>query len=784
MRIVLLALLTTATAAPAFDVGSPPAGERWFHVAGADPRAADTNDGSAEHPWKTIARATEALQPGDTVWLHGGVYRETVKVEKSGTAEHRIAYRAVPGERVVVKGADELRGWSHAPQSPVWETTWTCPWAYPSLIACDEQPLLPLWVPAGTEEMKPPKAYCQYFVGFGRGREAMFPGSFWYDEPNKRLLVWLKGDADPNQHLMEGAVRAAWGSSGSWLRVEGIHFMYAPLVVPVGGIVFVMAGPGGGMAAADGCIVRDCEVSLGAFEGMYVRGGESATTLVENCWVHHNGNGIGGFEGKGLPDNDAWLVVRRCRLTDSNLFNWNPNWHCGGKHMGRRTLFDQCEFARNYRAPGCWFDIHTRDCIVNRCYAHHNGTFGLYYEIGETGAFINNTIEGAPNCAAIALFGSSRTLVAQNLVVASERGILVGGEGKVDGKADRITCHNGVYNNVLVGTSYPLLRVTPDSDLAVGNASDYNMVWQTKPPAAPGGPFESIDRGPAGLSLETWEKERRLDRHSIVEDPLLIRSPVGRPLGYAEGTLVRSVGQNLSEEFLSGFFAAKPQPEIQSETGSSSVKDPQPPSAAFVAKVAELVYAARNREQIGPLPLPAAAAPVPIAVANGGFEAAQLALNAVAGDVPGWVEHEDGPAGARVWHANGTGLWNWYPPSGDNVLVLDGPAAVSVEQALAARAEPGARYEVSVWAGQRIDQEKQPWPRVTLTLRAGDKTLGEVVLPEPLIAPHHGVYVEMVLSVHAPEAARGLPLRISIRREPGGGAQVAIDEVTVAKAPE
>jgi membrane-associated protease RseP (regulator of RpoE activity) len=36
------------------------------------------------------------------------------------------------------------------------------------MIGVDDTPLVPLNVPGATEELKPPKAYCQYFIGFGR----------------------------------------------------------------------------------------------------------------------------------------------------------------------------------------------------------------------------------------------------------------------------------------------------------------------------------------------------------------------------------------------------------------------------------------------------------------------------------------------------------------------------------------------------------------------------------------------------------------------------------------
>ena len=46
-----------------------------YYVAGEDPKAADTNDGSEAAPWKTITRSVKDRKPGDTVLIKNGTYR-------------------------------------------------------------------------------------------------------------------------------------------------------------------------------------------------------------------------------------------------------------------------------------------------------------------------------------------------------------------------------------------------------------------------------------------------------------------------------------------------------------------------------------------------------------------------------------------------------------------------------------------------------------------------------------------------------------------------------------
>ena len=72
----------------------------------------DAADGSAAKPWRTIQRAADAVQAGDTVTIRGGVYREWVKPANAGRKDAPITYQAAKGEKVVVTGADPVKGWT------------------------------------------------------------------------------------------------------------------------------------------------------------------------------------------------------------------------------------------------------------------------------------------------------------------------------------------------------------------------------------------------------------------------------------------------------------------------------------------------------------------------------------------------------------------------------------------------------------------------------------------------------------------------------------------------
>ncbi len=73
-----------------------------------DGQGSDSNDGSAARPWKTIQRAHESLQPGQTVLVRAGEYRRTdysviVEITKSGRPDAYITYKAYPGEKAKLR---------------------------------------------------------------------------------------------------------------------------------------------------------------------------------------------------------------------------------------------------------------------------------------------------------------------------------------------------------------------------------------------------------------------------------------------------------------------------------------------------------------------------------------------------------------------------------------------------------------------------------------------------------------------------------------------------------
>jgi hypothetical protein len=82
---------------------------RTYHVNQNHAQASDENPGTEARPFRTINHAAQLLKPGERVWIHAGVYRELVRPRSSGEGpDGMIAYEAVPGEQVIIKGSRVL----------------------------------------------------------------------------------------------------------------------------------------------------------------------------------------------------------------------------------------------------------------------------------------------------------------------------------------------------------------------------------------------------------------------------------------------------------------------------------------------------------------------------------------------------------------------------------------------------------------------------------------------------------------------------------------------------
>lgn len=213
--------------AAALGVADAPA--REIHVATA---GSDSHLGSAESPYLTIGKAAQVAQPGDTVTVHRGTYRQWVKPARGGLdEERRITYRAAEGEEVIIKGSEQITSWVHEGDG-----TWKV--ALPNRFFGDYNPYA-LTLSGG---------WLHYGQWHHRG-DVYLDGEAFYEKETRQEVgqqehswccqadaqitaIWANfGEADPNRRLAEINVRQSVfmpdGSGLQYVTVSGFHLMHS-----------------------------------------------------------------------------------------------------------------------------------------------------------------------------------------------------------------------------------------------------------------------------------------------------------------------------------------------------------------------------------------------------------------------------------------------------------------------------------------------------------------------------------------------------------------------------
>lgn len=96
-----IALLVLVSAAPP----APPLGQT-YHVATT---GSNSNPGTSSKPFRTVQRAVDAADPGDTILVHRGTYIGLVEIKKSGTTTRPIVLKSAgDGTAVLTKDFPKL----------------------------------------------------------------------------------------------------------------------------------------------------------------------------------------------------------------------------------------------------------------------------------------------------------------------------------------------------------------------------------------------------------------------------------------------------------------------------------------------------------------------------------------------------------------------------------------------------------------------------------------------------------------------------------------------------
>jgi hypothetical protein len=123
-------LIACATENPTGAVGGPPPPPRsGWHVS---PSGTAGGSGSIGSPWNlgyALSGASGKIQPGDTVWLHGGTYRGAFVATVAGAPGLPVVIREYPGERATIDVAGSTSSTSRGDAFVV-KGGWTVWWGF------------------------------------------------------------------------------------------------------------------------------------------------------------------------------------------------------------------------------------------------------------------------------------------------------------------------------------------------------------------------------------------------------------------------------------------------------------------------------------------------------------------------------------------------------------------------------------------------------------------------------------------------------------------------------
>jgi parallel beta-helix repeat protein len=344
-----------------------------YEVALENPQASDDAPGTAERPWKTIAKAAEKASPGDVVVIRGGAYRERVLAKTSGTAQTPIRFEAAPGEHVVLTGADRLTGWRKAEEArPIYSAAWPhkfIGWNRSMTHPDDEYHRI-----IGRCEQVAVNGYLLRQV-LSAGQLA--PGAFFVDVTNQTLLAWDPGSRDLNKTDVEASVRQEiLRVEGDHVQLRGLRFRYAANMAQHGAVVLT-----GRYDTMEDCVVEVMNASGATFTGEDV--------VVRRCVFRDNGQ-LGFGAGRAHR-----LLFTECLVENNNTKGFDRGWEAGGNKLAlcRNAMLERSRFVRN-RGNGIWFDIGNTNCTVRQCLIADNEDAGIFYEISFSLHAQDNVIVG------------------------------------------------------------------------------------------------------------------------------------------------------------------------------------------------------------------------------------------------------------------------------------------------------------------------------------------------------------------------------------------------------
>ncbi len=389
----------------------------------------DENDGSEEKPFRTIQAAANVARPGDVITVHEGTYRERINPVRGGLSDkERIVFQAAPGENVMIKGSELIKGWEKE-QNDTWKVN------IPNSFFGDFNPYNDLihgdWFYRLERDLHTGAVYVKghWLTEAARLEDALNPVKgepLWFalvDEANTTIYAQFKG-VDPNLEEVEINVRQTVfypeNPGINYITVRGFKMMHAatPWAPPTAEQIGLV-----GTHWSKGWIIEDNVISYSTCTGVtlgkygdqwdntsqdraegYVKTIERA---LENGWSADN---IGSHivrNNRILHCEQAGIVGSLGGIFSSITGNVIHDIHIRrlfyGEEMAGIKIHGAVDFMiegnqiyRTYR--GIWLDWMTQGTRVTRNLCYDNGPkHDIYLEVNHGPFVVDNNLFLSPH---------------------------------------------------------------------------------------------------------------------------------------------------------------------------------------------------------------------------------------------------------------------------------------------------------------------------------------------------------------------------------------------------
>lgn len=497
----------------------------------------DAAAGAKAQPLLSINRAAALAQPGDTVIVHAGTYREWVKPARGGTAENtRITYRVAPGEEVLVKGSERITSWK-----PVAGEVWQV--ALPNSFFGSYNPYALQvsggWLNYGQWHHRG-DVYLNGEAFYERktANEVAVTARTWYCQADENVTIIQAnfGPANPNTELTEINVRESIFmpeiTGLQYITVDGFHFLHAAANWAPPNLALQMGAVGTRMGKH--WIIENCAVTharcvgiiLGHAPGVDYRDIEAfGDHIIRNNVIRRCGQaGIAGQKG-----------ATRCLIAGNFIEDTNYRREFGGWETAAIKFHNSVDttisgnlirgvYRQEQGAFGIWMDFGNQGTRISRNLIYKTEAATVFLEMDHGPTLVDNNILVGPAVRS----NSEGTVFAHNLFVDCGYDYSPDTQRRSEfykphttqivGHKTGTAQDDKWFNNLFIRTG--LDRVKP----ATGYVSDCNIFFEGARKSAFGDEHSVVDPCVTGFAIQDQPRGATI-AFSVNETPLELKGP-------------------------------------------------------------------------------------------------------------------------------------------------------------------------------------------------------------------------------------------------------------------